>query len=515
MMALDRTRITEPDLADLLEGIHEGRLALPNFQRDFDWSDTDIKSLLGTVLSGWPMGSLLLIEGSGATYDFYQPRRFERAPELPGAARTIVLDGQQRLTALYSAFFDRGSTVFAADVRSVGEDWNEIDALDESLRSFRRADWERNYPDPAAQWAAGLVPVSALRTAADFFEWRDQAGGDAQLTDTYRKSLAGLHKYRLPAVLVGDDLPPAAVARIFERVNKSGRRLGTFDLMVAKSFTSSFNLRTRWAAVAESHPEVYRFFGEDGLAPLQVISLRSSAQDVRQSAVLGLTGSAIRDGWPAAVDALRKAVEELSILGVTNSDLLPYGVAAIVLAASSYDRDLASDRERVTDWFWATCLGGRYAVGSNTVAVADFRRFEGSKPVVESVSIDFAEFRDATKQANGALHRAFLCAMSSSLALPNGANPTFYSLIQRGAAQGDPPPHLKTLGFVTDFWDAPAETVAPQLFLPEATDFLLRGEVTHSEAADLFEYRLRALVNFISARVSVPVTVKELDSPQR
>src|SRR5687768_2418808 len=107
------TTIDDPDLVELLDGIDAGQVALPNFQRDFDWTDSDVRALLATVLNGWPMGSLLLIEGNAATRDFYDPRAFEYAPPLAKTPETIVLDGQQRLTSLYTALYDKSESVHA------------------------------------------------------------------------------------------------------------------------------------------------------------------------------------------------------------------------------------------------------------------------------------------------------------------------------------------------------------------------------------------------------------------
>src|SRR6267378_2930802 len=99
-MALAETDAQMLEVSMLLGNIAAGQIALPDFQRDFDWSERHIRSLLATVLRGWPAGSLLLVRG-GTT--FYKIRSFEGAPALNQATKLVVLDGQQRLTALYRA----------------------------------------------------------------------------------------------------------------------------------------------------------------------------------------------------------------------------------------------------------------------------------------------------------------------------------------------------------------------------------------------------------------------------
>lgn len=245
-MATRTTSIDDPDLLEILDGISSGRVALPNFQRDFDWSDSDIRALVATVLNGWPMGSLLLIEGNSETQDFYSPRRFEFAPDLVGVPELIVLDGQQRLTSLYAALYDQSDSVHAVRLDENLE-WGNIDSVDSALRTLKRSVWDRHFPTPRDQLEGGYLPVSALRSSTRFFDWRDTAAKDEstkrRLTETYREHLAGLYRYRMPALHIARSTHPAAVARIFERVNKTGQQLGAFDLMVAKSFTPNFNLR--------------------------------------------------------------------------------------------------------------------------------------------------------------------------------------------------------------------------------------------------------------------------------
>src|SRR5262245_50816882 len=87
-------------LSDLLEWIAAGELALPDFQRDFDWDQKAVRAIVGTVLKNWPAGSLMFVEGSPPY--FGEPRPFEFGPPVDrDVVRFLVLDGQQRLTALY------------------------------------------------------------------------------------------------------------------------------------------------------------------------------------------------------------------------------------------------------------------------------------------------------------------------------------------------------------------------------------------------------------------------------
>ena len=79
-----------------------------------------------------------------------------------------------------------------------------------------------------------------------------------------------MNEYRFPAVVLEGDLEPAAIARIFERVNRTGLRLNTFDLMVAKtwfwhcSFSGAFDAAANTRLVAH-----YRALMRGEVAPLR------------------------------------------------------------------------------------------------------------------------------------------------------------------------------------------------------------------------------------------------------
>lgn len=508
------TTIDDPDLLDLLEGIHAGRVGLPNFQRDFDWSDSDVRALLATVLNGWPMGSLLLIEGHPETEDYYDPRAFEFAPALTGIPEVIVLDGQQRLTSLYTALFDRSESVHAVQM-SGSLQWGNIDSVDDALRTYKRTSWQRLAPTPAAQFAEGLLPVSALRSSSQFFDWRDAATQDPderdKLTHLYREHLAGLYRYRMPALQISRETHPAAVARIFERVNKTGQRLGAFDLMVAKSFTPDFNLRVEWDNARKMHPELQRFYGSDGLAPLQVIALRVR-KDVRASEVLLLTPEVIHDLWIHAVESLARAVKfALEELGVVDRNWLPYNSLMIVLAANCWQAPPEpSEVLRLKRWFWSASLTSRYAVGSNTVAVSDYKLLiDGVADFGSSIRLDWPTFRDATKQSAGAVHRAWLCALASSLGERRseieGLEPIPRSLFSRTLNETGEvdPAHLLSLGFVLT---SDHEDLGLQFLESDIEEVLGHLQDAREREKVMFD-RLQRAADFIGEECQVSVQV--------
>jgi len=364
--------------------------------------------------------------------------------------------------------------------------------------------------------------VTALREAADFFVWRDDALNEyhgytgPDLTALYRKLLSGLHNYEIPAVVIDPSIPPAGIARIFERVNRLGMRLGTFDLMVAKSFHSNFNLRLKWEEARKLLPRLDAFFGDDGLAILNVIALRTR-EDVGQKAVLDMPGSAVRDGWEKATSAMDRAIDFLSrVGGVWSPDWLPYRNIATIVAALSYDGgDVFIDREMLHDWYWKTVFGRRYDVASNTRSVADYKALlSGKNPVPGRAVLVREDLIECNKKQFGSLHRAFLCLLASchprdlctGEPLESGEfererfpDVRTTSLFQRDATEKGPAAlHLRTLGMVLASQES--ERLISTLSMRDVSEEVLASQlvprrVDIQPSEQVLASRLRSAVN--------------------
>jgi Protein of unknown function DUF262 len=104
-------------IADSIKRIRERRLLLPAIQRNFVWSHAKIEWLFDSLLQDYPIGSFLFWDVRDAQsktdykyYEFLREYREEYRTENPEfntdghADFDAVLDGQQRLTALYIGF---------------------------------------------------------------------------------------------------------------------------------------------------------------------------------------------------------------------------------------------------------------------------------------------------------------------------------------------------------------------------------------------------------------------------
>jgi len=87
-------------LEQLFSYIDMGDLGLPDIQRPFVWKDAKVRDLFDSLYRGFPIGSYLLWRNTagGRTHHIGEKKHEHQEPNL------LIIDGQQRLTALYSVF---------------------------------------------------------------------------------------------------------------------------------------------------------------------------------------------------------------------------------------------------------------------------------------------------------------------------------------------------------------------------------------------------------------------------
>jgi hypothetical protein len=97
-----RINTDTPSIATLITGIKNGEIKVPQFQRKFVWKDDQALDLLDSLANNYPVGSLLLWR----TKDKLLAERNIGEFQLPSTddmePTDYVLDGQQRLTVIYS-----------------------------------------------------------------------------------------------------------------------------------------------------------------------------------------------------------------------------------------------------------------------------------------------------------------------------------------------------------------------------------------------------------------------------
>ena len=93
-------------ITDILKAVDEGKAQLPDFQRSWVWDDDRIKALIVSVIHCYPVGAAMFLEYGNENIRFkYRTIEGSSANGKGVVPTELILDGQQRITSLYSALY--------------------------------------------------------------------------------------------------------------------------------------------------------------------------------------------------------------------------------------------------------------------------------------------------------------------------------------------------------------------------------------------------------------------------
>lgn len=216
----------------LLDGIKSGRIGLPDLQRQFVWNDSKVRNLFDSMLRGYPIGYIMLWE-SPTAYNNEKKNPIGYDKKIFEAPKELVIDGQQRLTALIAA-------IYGIKVKDKNYSEREIKISYNPLtREFavwtnaiaRDLEWIPKISDIFL--AKENNSISKFRRAyiSNLNESRSKKG-EEKLTDEEQdliegnlNDLLGLVDFSLPSLQISENADEQDVADIFVRVNSGGQNL--------------------------------------------------------------------------------------------------------------------------------------------------------------------------------------------------------------------------------------------------------------------------------------------------
>lgn len=217
-------------VADLLSDVKKGRIGLPDLQRPFVWKDNKVRELLDSMMKGYPIGYIML----WASPDSYENTNYigknEKMYKRPD---DLVIDGQQRLTALLAAMY--GVTIKDKNYkeRKIRISFNPL------TREF--AVWTQAFEkDP--EWISEISGVFAADQEHTISKFRKGyikranegrvKNNEPELTEDEEdiieeniNDLLNLSLYSLPILKINSKADEEDVADIFVRVNSGGQNL--------------------------------------------------------------------------------------------------------------------------------------------------------------------------------------------------------------------------------------------------------------------------------------------------
>lgn len=215
---------------ELLINVENGRIGLPDLQRPFEWNDSQVRDLLDSMMRGYPIGFIML---------WSSPDKYENVGYIGENDKTydtpedLVIDGQQRLTALLAAM--HGIIVRDKNYkeRRIRISYNPL------TKEF--AVWSQAY-EKSSEWISAIsdvfiadmehkIPEFRRNFISSYNEGRaknnlpELSGEEEYQIEQNINDLLNLKEYSLPEIKIFDNAGEEDVADIFVRVNSGGKKL--------------------------------------------------------------------------------------------------------------------------------------------------------------------------------------------------------------------------------------------------------------------------------------------------
>lgn len=368
--------------------VSSAQIALPRFQRMEAWSPNRIAGLLTTVLRGLPAGAALILQ-VGDTMPFVS-RNISGAPVTGESTNELLLDGQQRLTALWKALTDGypDRTYFASFLESDEEDaaGPSVEVINVKFRTGSAGQilpqWITN---PAECWSRGYIPMRLLRPGdlgAEVNDWVEQVvGDDLQEFKKMQSKILGLrscvNEFNLPYLALPPDTPKDVALDVFIKMNTSAVVLSAYDIIVAQAEAATGeSIHDRIQALERDVPEAKAYREISDL----ILDTAALAQDrnPNNAGYLALDLEQMVREWDSLVSGIKGMAQFLAEERVFDRSRLPTVAVLPVLASlwpllPTAPDSLGEARRVLRKYLWRSSFTDRYESAAASKALNDRR----------------------------------------------------------------------------------------------------------------------------------------------
>lgn len=215
-------------LSNLLDEIENGDIALPDLQRPFVWKPTQIRDLFDSLFQGFPVGFILL-------WEITTEQRIKKigTGDKKREPRFLVIDGQQRLTSLYSVIKNSAIKNEKFETFKPKISFNPLEAKFEVYNPAIGKDifWIGDISDffvKTKDTTHSYINnfLEDLKNKKEISEEEEE-----EITKNLER-LATIKSYLFTALELSSDLDMEMVSEVFVRVNSKGKPLNQSDFVM-------------------------------------------------------------------------------------------------------------------------------------------------------------------------------------------------------------------------------------------------------------------------------------------
>ena len=216
-MKSDNYKITQYSVSSILNYVENSQIAIPEIQRPFVWKGEEVRALIDSLYEGYPIGYLIVWQNSQV-----RVRGFGK-----GGTKKILIDGQQRVTALMAALLGK-------------------EVLDEQYQSCRiriafnplaqTGDERFAVCDEKHEQDSKWIPDISIFFRRDFEKEYKEAnpGEDFTPLEESVDTLKEIVKHQVGVIELSFLLDIDVVSEIFIRINLQGKPLNQEDFVMSK-----------------------------------------------------------------------------------------------------------------------------------------------------------------------------------------------------------------------------------------------------------------------------------------
>lgn len=389
--------------------INRSEIKLPRFQRFEAWDRHRICSLIETVIHNLPLGITLVLEVG--TEEKFVSRFLNTAPENDNHIFEHLLDGQQRLTALWRIFHNnydpdkyedetRNDTYF---IYLKEFDRYDGDVGRENLTAFCRSRYKKRgerYPlwcdNPSQCLERGMIPTDLLRPEdiqIEIDNWIEAAtkplepdkGKDElrqfydfqkQVSDRIKDLRSTVANYNLPYLSLPSHTDKTIALNVFINMNTNSKPLTPYEIIVAEvESVMGQSIHDLEEDLNRKYPDVARY------SPLsdQILTTSALLQGhlPSQRGVWNMDKRLMVENWDRMVDGLHRMTNFLKNEGIYDKQRLPTNaVLAVIAALYAYIPESGDERGQnellLKKYLWHSFFTDRYENSAASRAFADF-----------------------------------------------------------------------------------------------------------------------------------------------
>lgn len=241
---------TQMSVQELVKEFSNGTIGIPEIQRDVVWDSSQIKSLLDSILRGYPCGSIILWEprekDKHLIKSWIRPERLKsHDKKLP---RYFLLDGQQRISSLASFFLDR------SNLRSLLYELEEdMPFLFVNLKNIKDIDATTEKSSYKFPW----VPIADI-VMNSITSIKDYSKLDQSQKYKIEEFSNRLKTYNFPTQIISN-VNYEEIGEIFSRINSQGTQLTGAEIYLAKIVPRWKGITKEFRKFREEMHDKYQF----------------------------------------------------------------------------------------------------------------------------------------------------------------------------------------------------------------------------------------------------------------